>query len=150
MFAEIVNSWKSQSPAIRFLRLFLGSMFIYAGMVKVLDSRFLDMNDAFSLKSQLLGFSQVSPIPSVLINMSNVALLVGILTIFTELAIGVGTLLGVAPLLASLGGIGMSLMLWLTTSWNVRPIFLSSNLAYLGMWVALALAVFYSKNSKTK
>jgi thiosulfate dehydrogenase [quinone] large subunit len=66
---------------------------------------------------------------------------VGWMIILTEFAIGIATLTGVALQLASLGGFLISITLWLTATWTVRPYFLGSDTAYAILWLALFFLV---------
>jgi thiosulfate dehydrogenase [quinone] large subunit len=61
--------------------------------------------------------------------------------IITEFAIGIATLSGIALELAALGGFFLSITLWLTATWTVKPYFLGSDTAYAILWLALFLLV---------
>ena len=65
------------------------------------------------------------------------ATLIGWAVMISEFAIGIATLAGVALELAALGGFGMSIVLWLSASWTVKPYFLGSDTAYAILWLAL-------------
>ena len=69
------------------------------------------------------------------------ATLIGWGVMISEFAIGIATLTGVALELAALGGFGMSIILWLSASWTVKPYFLGSDTAYAVLWLALFLLV---------
>jgi thiosulfate dehydrogenase [quinone] large subunit len=56
-----------------------------------------------------------------------------------EIAVGIGTLIGLRARLAALGGALISLSLWLTVSWQVKPYYFGNDLAYLMAWLPLVL-----------
>jgi thiosulfate dehydrogenase (quinone) large subunit len=70
------------------------------------------------------------------------------LIIAAEIGVGVFTLLGVGALLAALGGIALTLTLWLSTSWNVRPYFLAADPAYLALWSVYAVDLYRSRSRR--
>ena len=58
-----------------------------------------------------------------------------------ELLVGVATLLGVLPRLAALGGFGLSITLWLSTTWQIHPYFLGSDTIYAIAWLSYLVAL---------
>jgi thiosulfate dehydrogenase [quinone] large subunit len=66
----------------------------------------------------------------------------GLVAMISEFAIGLATLTGFMLVYAALGGLIMSLTLWLTLSWAVSPYFLGSDSAYLIMWAVLLGSIF--------
>jgi thiosulfate dehydrogenase [quinone] large subunit len=76
------------------------------------------------------------------------ATLFGWFVLFSEFAIGLAILIGVAMPLAAFGGASMSLILWLSSTWTVKPYFLGSDTAYLAMWIALLIAIMANKKEK--
>lgn len=134
---HVIASWKRQPIAIRVLRAFLGLTFIYAGWDKVSDPSFLPKG----FTDSVTGFAASSPISSLLNIAGEHPMLFGWLIIVSELAIGIFTLLGAAALPAALGGLALSLTLWLSSSWNVRPYFLAADPAYIVLWATYALSL---------
>ncbi|MBA0054273.1 DoxX family protein [Streptomyces sp. AJS327] len=122
------------------LRLFLGVTFVYAGLDKLTDSAFLTGDGPGSLAQTLesvrgtagagwlVELAQQSP------EGFGVAIALG------ELAVGVGTLLGLWARLAAVGGVLISLSLWLTVSWSSEPYYYGNDLPYLMAWIPLVLA----------
>jgi thiosulfate dehydrogenase (quinone) large subunit len=140
----ILASWRRQSPAIRLLRAFLGVTFIYAGWHKASDPNFIGQGFADSVGA----FASSSPISSLLEIALDSPTLFAWAIIAAEIGVGVFTLLGVGALLAALGGILLTLTLWLSTSWNVRPYFLAADPAYLALWSVYALDLYRTRSRR--
>lgn len=138
---SFLGKWRSQSWAVRILRLWLGATYTYAGLYKVLDGGFLDPRATTYIGKELAGFARTSPISPIMEKMIEHATIVGFGTIIIELAIGLATLLGVVEFYAAVGGAGLSLMLWLATSWGISPYFLAPDSAYLVLWLVLAFMI---------
>lgn len=142
--STVIASWKRQSVAVRILRAFLGLTFVYAGWVKVSDPLFLPKGFVDSVT----GFAAGSPISSLLNLAAEHPNIFGWLIIVSELAIGVFTLLGAAALPAAFGGFMLSVTLWLSSSWNVRPYFLAADPAYIVLWATYALSLPRTRRGK--
>jgi thiosulfate dehydrogenase [quinone] large subunit len=122
------------------LRLFLGATFLYAGIQKLTDSGFLTASRSTYIGKQLTGYGLRSPIGGLLGWLGqNFAVEVGVLIILVELAIGAGVLLGIWTRgLAVLGAL-LSVVLFLSATWDVQPYFLGSDSIYAVAWITLAL-----------
>ena len=134
-----VTSWRSQSNALRIMRLFLGVTWIYAGWDKASDPGFLTKGSPTFIGTQLAAFAQNSPIGFLLNHTVEHAVLVGAFVMISEFAIGFATLLSVAPTAAAIGGFAMSTGLWLSSSFHTTPYFLASDSAYAILWLAYLL-----------
>jgi thiosulfate dehydrogenase [quinone] large subunit len=122
------------------LRLFLGITFIYAGLQKIFDPNFFNDASHGSIKYQLEIFSHSSPLRLLLVNVAIPhADLFGWLVALGELWVGIATLIGLFTRLSALGGMFISLLLWLTATWSVSPYFLGSDSIYAMAWLTLAL-----------
>lgn len=130
------------SPALRILRIVLGGTFLYAGVYKALDATFLDPSSSGYIGEQLKAFADSSPISFMLTPMIDHASIMGWTTMLAEFAIGIAVLIGVWLFPAAMGGAALSLILWLSSSWNVRPYFLASDPAYFAMWVAFIAGIW--------
>ncbi len=135
-------AWRSMTMPMRVLRLMLGATFLYAGIYKALDATFLDPHSSGYIGVQIGAFAQNSPISFLLQRMEEHALLVGWGTMLLEFAIGIAVLAGVWMFPAAIAGLGLSLSLWLSSSWHVTPYFLASDPAYVAMWIAFGLGVY--------
>ena len=134
-----VTSWRSQSNALRIMRLFLGVTWIYAGWDKASDPGFLTQGAPTYIGTQLAAFAQNSPIGFLLAHTVERAIVVGAFVMISEFAIGMATLLSVAPRSAAIGGFAMSTGLWLSSSFHTTPYFLASDSAYAILWLAYLL-----------
>ncbi len=122
------------------LRAFLGFTFVFAGLQKLANPGFFDASNPASIQAQLAGAQRVSPIHGLLGPISHVAILVGLVIAFAEVAIGLGTLLGFIARGAALGGLVLSLMLFLTISYHSHPYYTGSDIVFLFAWTPLVIA----------
>ncbi|MFJ9678292.1 DoxX family protein [Streptomyces sp. NPDC101194] len=129
----------AQEHALLPLRIFLGVTFVYAGLDKLTDSSFFRASGAGSIGETMHAVRDSSAIPALVdLALKNpggfgYAIAIG------ELLVGIGTLLGLWARLAALGGALISLSLWLTVSWQVKPYYYGNDLAYLMAWLPLLL-----------
>lgn len=136
------GGWRdnAQRFALLPLRIFLGVTFIYAGLDKLTDSAFFHATGSGSIGEQMRGVRDISAIPAMVdLALKNPAGF-GYAIAFGELAVGIGTLIGLLARLAAVGGMLISLSLWLTVSWATEPYYLGNDLAYLMAWLPLVLA----------
>jgi thiosulfate dehydrogenase [quinone] large subunit len=138
---SFAKSWQNIPVGARLIRLFLGVTFIYGGWNKATDPGFLDPKSASFIGAQIASYLETSPISFALKPMIEHATAFGWSIIITEFAIGIATLAGIALELAALGGFLLSITLWLTATWTVKPYFLGSDTAYAILWLALFLLV---------
>ncbi|MCX6450360.1 MAG: Rieske 2Fe-2S domain-containing protein [Actinobacteria bacterium] len=142
------RTWQSQPMSARVIRLFLGITWIYGGWNKATDAGFLNSASPHYIGEQLKGYLTTSPIHAILQHMVEHASLMGWGVMLSEFAIGIATLLGIAGELAALGGFSMSIILWLSATWSVKPYFLGSDTAYAILWLALFLSIRQSARSR--
>ena len=138
---SFVKTWQNIPIGARLIRLFLGVTFIYGGWNKATDPGFLDPKSASYIGAQITSYLDTSPISFLLEPMIENATAFGWSIIISEFAIGFATLTGIALELAALGGFFLSITLWLTATWTVKPYFLGSDTAYAILWLALFLLV---------
>ena len=123
------------------LRLFLGATFAYAGVEKLSDAGFLHAGADTYIGDQLEGFAQGTPGGPLL---EALALphpeLAGVAVALTEIAIGLLAIAGRFTRLAAAGGLGLSVVLFLTASWHTTPYFLGSDIVFAFAWLPFALA----------
>ena len=138
---SFARSWQNIPIGARLIRLFLGVTFIYGGWNKATDPGFLNPQSASYIGAQIASYLDTSPISFLLEPMIENATAFGWSIIISEFAIGFATLAGIALELAALGGFFLSITLWLTATWTVKPYFLGSDTAYAILWLALFLLV---------
>ena len=123
------------------LRFFVGATFLYAGIDKLFDPRFLQSSGPGSIGAQLAGFTHGSPLAGLV---SIFALpfpaLIGALMALAEIAIGLGALTGLLYRVSAAAGAAVSILFWLTASWTVHPYYYGPDLPYAAGWLTLALA----------
>jgi thiosulfate dehydrogenase [quinone] large subunit len=133
-----------QDTAFRYallpLRIFLGVTFIYAGLDKLTDSAFMHASGSGSIGDLMRSVRGSSAIPALVDLALKNPVGFGYAIALGELAVGIGTLLGLLSRLAALGGVLISLSLWLTVSWASTPYYYGNDLAYLMAWTPLVLA----------
>jgi thiosulfate dehydrogenase [quinone] large subunit len=130
------------SSALLPLRFFVGFTFVFAGVDKIaLDPSFLDLSSRTSILVQLQGYAHASPLGPLItaVAIPN-AWLMGVLIAVSEIAVGLGLLSGLAFRLAAAGGAALSLLFFLTASWNVHPYYFGQDLPYGFAFLTLALA----------
>lgn len=132
---SITRSWRSQPLAIRILRAWLGITWIYAGWDKAIDPGFLNKGAPSFIGTQLSGYSTQSPIGGLFNKLIEHSVAVGVIVMVAEFAIGLATLLWVAPTLAAIGGLSLSIGLWLASTFYISPYFLASDTAYAILWL---------------
>lgn len=142
---NLKTSWTNQSWPLRVMRIWLGATWIYAGWDKASDPGFLKAGSPTFIGGQLSAYAQSSPVGFAINKMLEHSTQIGIFVMLAEFAIGFATLLWIAPTWAALGGFGMSVGLWLASSWSVKPYFLASDSAYAVLWLAYFLFLYGSR-----
>jgi thiosulfate dehydrogenase [quinone] large subunit len=122
------------------LRAFIGVTFTFAGLQKLANPGFFDAGNPISIQSQLKAASHSSPIHGLLGPLHHVALPLGVVLALGELAVGLGTLLGLRARIAAVGGMILSLSLFLTISFHASPYYTGSDIVFLFAWIPLLLA----------
>ncbi len=123
------------------LRFFLGAMFLYAGLDKLVDPSFLSATGPGSIGEQLAAFTHVSPLtPLIEIFAQPFPVAVGLAFAIIEIAVGLGALTGILYRWSAAAGAALSALFLLTASWDTRPIYYGPDLPYMFGWITLALA----------
>ncbi len=122
------------------LRGFLAVVYLYAGISKVADSRFLDSSSSLSIHASVVAVKANSPIGGLLGPVVDHSFAFGLLMAFAEVAVGIGVMLGLWTRIAAAGGMLLALSLWLTVSWGATPWFTSADLVYLFAFTPLLIA----------
>lgn len=123
------------------LRLFLGVTFLYAGIQKLTDPGFFRLHSATYIGTQISAFAHHSPIGGFLTAVALPhAVAFGALVAWGEVAIGLGALAGVLFRPATFFGALISLTLWLSATWQVKPYFYGADIFALFGWLTLLAA----------
>jgi len=122
------------------LRAFLGVTFCFAGLQKLANPNFFNPASPSSIQAQLLASERVSPLHAVLGHLLHLATPIGIAIALGELAVGIGTLLGLWARVAAVGGLVLSLTLFLTVSFHASPYFTGADIVFVFAWTPLVLA----------
>ena len=122
------------------LRLFLGGTFLYAGLDKLVDPRFLTATGPGSVGGQLQAFLYSSPLaPVVRIFALPMPVAVGATIALAEIAIGIGAITGILFRTSASGGLTLSVLFWLTASWSTQPFYYGADLPFAAGWLTLVL-----------
>lgn len=119
------------------LRGFLAITFVYAGLQKLADPGFFDPSNRGSVIGQMRSLEHTSPIGGLIGVSLHAPTLIGLLIAFGEVGIGVGVLLGLWTRWAALGGMVLSLIFFLTLSWNTSPYFYGSDIVFFFAWTVI-------------
>ena len=137
---EQLRSASVPARALLPIRFFLGGMFLYAGLDKLLDPSFFDPEAAASIQAQFAIFERFSPLGPLVHLVEPLAVPLGLMIALGEVAVALGALTGIAYRLSAVGGALLAGMFFLTASWTVRPYYLGPDLPYMLGWITLALA----------
>ncbi len=122
------------------LRAFLGVTFTYAGLQKLTNRYFFEAANPGSIQAQLHASIATSPIGPLIRLSAHDPVLIGLLIAFGELAVGLGTLVGLFGRIAAAGGMALSLLLFLSVSFNTTPYFYGSDIVFFFAWTPLLVA----------
>jgi thiosulfate dehydrogenase [quinone] large subunit len=146
----ILSFWRFSAPppralalagwALLPLRAFLGVTFTFAGLQKLANPDFFNAASPSGIHAQLVASEHFSPLGGLLGHLVGVATPIGILIALSEIAVGVGTLLGLLAPVAAVGGLLLSLTLFLTVSWNASPYYTGADIVFFFAWIPLLLA----------
>jgi thiosulfate dehydrogenase (quinone) large subunit len=109
---RLSNGW----PTVP-LRIYLASVFLFAGYAKLTYPGFFDPRAVFGFKSAVDSAKQDSPLSGLMGPLSDHTSLFGHITAFSEIAIGLGLLVGLLTRLAALGGMVLAISIVLSINW---------------------------------
>jgi thiosulfate dehydrogenase [quinone] large subunit len=122
------------------LRAFLAVVFLYAGLSKIADRRFLDSNDPTSMHQTTQAIKAGSPIGGLLGPVIDHSFAFGLLMACAELAVGIGIAFGLFTRIAAVGGVLLTCSLFLTVSWQSNPWYTGADIVYVFALTPLILA----------
>lgn len=122
------------------LRLYVGVISLWAGLYKLVEHDFLDVDAPSGMASRLELAKDVSPIGGLLGLIDGIPTAVGIVIAITEITIGLALILGIWGRVFALAGALGQLSIWLTVGWGVDPGFESPNLPYVFALIPFIIA----------
>lgn len=134
------RGWLLSGWALLPLRAFLAFTFLFAGLQKLSTPSFFDKSSESGIYAQMLGAERSSPIHFLLGHLLRYSTPLGIAIALGELAIGLGIALGLWTRLAAIGGMLISLSLFLTVSWHASPWYTGADIVYVFMFTPLLIA----------
>lgn len=143
MTSSLVERARSESLPVWVLfplRAFLGFTFVFAGLQKLSDRQFFTAGAPGSIQLQLQASLHTSPV-HFLVNLAlHDPVAFGVAIALAEIGIGLGVTLGIFGRVAAVGGMLLSLLFFLTVSFNTWPYYYGSDIAFLFAWTPLVLA----------
>lgn len=136
---RVVKILNGPGGAVLVLRAFLGITFTFAGLQKLANSSFLTSYGPGSFREQLSGSIATSPLHHLLDPALHAPTFFAILIACGELAVGLGTLFGLLGRVAATAGMLLSLMFFLTVSFNDSPYYYGADIVFLFAWTPIAL-----------
>ncbi len=122
------------------LRAFIGVTFTFAGLQKLANPDFFNAASPSGIHAQLVASEHFSPLGGLLSHLVGAATPIGVLIALAEIAVGLGTLFGLLAPVAAVGGLVLSLTLFLTVSWNTSPYYTGADIVFFFAWIPLILA----------
>jgi thiosulfate dehydrogenase [quinone] large subunit len=122
------------------LRAFLAVVFLYAGLSKIADRRFLDSSKPTSMHQTTQAIKAGSPIGGLLGPVIDHSFAFGLLMACAEVAVGIGIALGLFTRVAAIGGVLLTFSLFLTVSWQSNPWYTGADIGYVFALTPLILA----------
>jgi len=137
------DSWSAPfdgATALLVLRAFLGVTFVVAGLQKLSNPDFFRAAAAGSIQNQLRAALHSSPVPALVHPALHAPVLFGVIIAVAEVAVGLGTLVGLWARVAALGGMALSLIFFLTVSFNTWPYYYGADIVFVFAWTPFVLA----------
>ena len=122
------------------IRAFIGFTFTFAGLQKLANPGFFDATNPTSFQAQLKEAAHSSPMHALVGPLQHIAVPLGVILALGELAAGIGTLLGLWARIAAIGGMVLSLSLFLTVSFHASPYYTGSDIVFFFAWIPLLVA----------
>jgi thiosulfate dehydrogenase (quinone) large subunit len=122
------------------LRAFMGFTFVFAGLQKLASRSFFTAGAPGSIQEQLQASDRTSPVRFLVTPALHAPVAFGIVIALAEIAIGLGVALGLLGRVAAAGGMLLSLLFFLTVSFNTWPYYYGSDIVFLFAWTPLLLA----------
>jgi len=134
------RGWLLAGWALLPLRAFLAVTFLYAGLQKLMNPAFLSTTAPTGLRQQMVGYIRISPIHSILVHLIQYSTPLGVLISLGEIAVGLGVAIGLWTRIAAIGGMLISLSLFLAVSFHSHPWYTGPDIVYFFMFTPLVIA----------
>jgi thiosulfate dehydrogenase [quinone] large subunit len=134
------RAWVLSEWALLPLRIFLGVTFLFAGLQKLANPTFFNSKSPSGIHAQLLGSIRTSPLHALLAHLVNFSTPIGLTIAGAEVAIGVGVLLGLWTRVAAVGGVLLSLSLFLAVSYHSSPYYTGADIVFVFAWLPFVLS----------
>jgi thiosulfate dehydrogenase [quinone] large subunit len=135
-----VRAWVLSEWALLPLRIFLGVTFLFAGLQKLANPTFFNSKNPSGIHAQLLGSVRTSPLHALLAHLVNFSTPIGLTIAWAEVAIGVGVLFGLWTRIAAVGGVLLSLSLFLAVSYHSSPYYTGADIVFVFAWLPFILS----------
>jgi thiosulfate dehydrogenase [quinone] large subunit len=113
---------------------------VFAGLQKLSDRQFFTAGAPGSIQLQLQSSLRTTPV-HFLVNLAlHAPVAFGVAIALAEIGVGLGVTLGLFGRVAAGGGLLLSLLFFLTVSFNTWPYYYGSDIAFLFAWTPLVLA----------
>jgi thiosulfate dehydrogenase (quinone) large subunit len=122
------------------LRVFLGVTFIYAGLLKLSSSDYLNQTAPNGVLKQMQNAAVGSPISFIVQHAVEHYQLAGLAIAFGELFVGIGILFGIWTRIAATFSFILSASFWLTVSWSTSPYFFGPDIVFMAAVTPLIIA----------
>jgi len=122
------------------LRGFMGFTFVFAGLQKLANRQFFTAGAPGSIQEQLQASARTSPVHFLVTPALHAPVAFGVAIALAEIGIGLGVGLGLFGRVAAAGGMLLSLLFFLTVSFNTWPYYYGSDIVFLFAWTPLFLA----------
>jgi len=122
------------------LRAFIGATFLFAGVQKLANPTFWNAANPTGIRAQLQAAARVSPVHALLGHLVSLSTPIGIAIAVAEVAVGLGTLVGLWTRVAAVGGLLLSLTLFLTVSYHSSPYYTGADIVFFFAWMPLIIA----------
>jgi thiosulfate dehydrogenase [quinone] large subunit len=122
------------------LRFFMGLTFLYAGLQHLTDSSYFDPSKSGYIGHLVSQYAVGSPIHDFLLGfvVPN-AMAFGYMVGIGEALIGIAVLLGFLFRIASLAGLILNFVFFLSATWNAFPFYFGSDIVFVMCWLTLLL-----------
>ena len=122
------------------LRAFVGITYCFAGLQKLANPAFFRASNPASIQAQMAAAARRSPIHGLITPLVHAAVPLGLLIALGELAVGLGILAGLFSRVAAVGGVLISLSLFLTVSFHTNPYYTGSDIVFVFAWLPFIVA----------